>query len=433
MISLLLSRWISKVGVLTVVVLSWCAVTWSSPGAAQTTIEFIYLAGAQASEDRFRLQTEAFEARYPDIKVNRIRVTNNYLDRLIALIVAGSVPDVIALDISHLMAFSDGDFLQDLNPFLSDPSFESDRIAAPLLNAYSVDGKLYAVPLLANPSAYVYNADLFDEAGLAQPAILYENGAWTWEAFRDAARKLTVREPDGRFSRIGAALHLPRTWIASNGGAEFDDVKRPTEVLYDSELSREAIHFLQGLIAVDQSADFNQNISSKIGTNDLVGFAQRRIGMASRWLASVPDYAKGGATLGLVPYPKGPGPEGRYATDLGPWGLAISRETQELEAAWKFVSFLAGPEGAIIAADTPGGTPARPVSLGWIPDSVINPYVYGDLLVAGTLRVIARDRQQIQSVIDSELEAVWDQLNSPEAAIEEITRRIQAFLRENPQ
>lgn len=409
-------------------------VAFALSAAAQTTIEFIYLAGADATEEGYRALAEAFEAANPDIKVERIRVISAYPDRVISHIASGTLPDVVAVDMNDIMAFGDEKILVDLGPFVEKtPGYEPEYLAAPLLDIYTVDGKLFSIPVSANPSAYVYNIDLFNEAGLAPPGDLYARGDWTWDAFRDAARKITRRGPEGNLSVLGAAIHLPRTWIFSNGGREFDDSKRPTRTYYDSPEAVEALQFIHSLIWQDGSSLMNNRVSSQLGADDIVSFSQGRVGMASRWLASMPGFAAGGVRLGMVPYPKGPGPNGQVASDLGPFGLSISATSKNIEAAWRFIAFVTGPEGAQVRAQLGGGTPPRPVRLDWMADMVVNPEVYGDLLVAGTSRVISKNRVDIQRIIDTELTPVWDNVTPVETAVTEIVRRIESYLQENPQ
>ena len=69
----------------------------------------------------------------------------------------------------------------------------------------------------------------------------------------------------------------------------------------------------------------------------------------------------------------------------------------------------------------------------WLPQSIINPEIYPDLLVSGTSRVVSINRLDLQRVIDSELGAVWRNEVEPRTAVSEIVRRIEAFLKDNPQ
>ncbi|MGI6082990.1 MAG: ABC transporter substrate-binding protein [Limnochordia bacterium] len=398
------------------------------------TIEFTYLAGSQTWEEAYAALTEAFEQANPDVKVERIRMQGDHSARLVALMASGTVPDVIALDIQDLMSFADERFLYDLNPFIQKtPEYQVQRIAAPIMNAYTVDGKLYAAPILTNPAFYGYNIELFDLAGLAYPADLYKRDAWTWSAFREAARKLTRKGPDGQRTVIGAALHLPRTWMASNGGAEFDDPKRPTKSVFDDEANVETLSFLNSLIWQDDAMLPVSALTREIGANETLGFAQGKIGMSARWLASIPAMAGGGFQMGLVPYPKGPGPKGQYASDLGMFGIAIAKQTKDIDSAWRFVSFITGPVGSAIDAKLLGRTPPRPLALTWLPQTVVNPEIYPELLIYGNLRVISRDRTTLQRMINQGLTPLWNNTIDAKSAATEIARQLNAFLQQNPQ
>jgi multiple sugar transport system substrate-binding protein len=401
---------------------------------ASKSIEFTYLAGSEAWEDAYRTLTEAFEAANPDVKVERIRVQSGYPDRLVALIASGTVPDVIALDMADIMSFGDDRFLHDLNPLIKKtPEYQVQRMAGPMLNTYTVDGKLFAAPILANPSVYVYNTELFDLAGLAHPIDYYRKGNWTWSAFRDMARKITRRGDDGRRSTMGASMHLPRTWMASNGGGEFDDPKRPTRSPFSDETNLETLTFLHALIWQDEAMLPYNRIAGEIGADDVVGFAQGKVGMSSRWMSSIPAFAQGGFQIGLVPYPKGPGRQAQHATDLGMFGISITQQAKDVETAWRYVSYITGPAGSAIDAKLLGRTPPRPVALTWLPTTVVNPEIYPDLLTFGTLRVISRDRKSLQRIIDQGLSPLWNNTVEARSAATEIARQLEAFLKQNPQ
>lgn len=403
---------------------------------AQTTISVFYLAEAEATEERYRVLTEAFERANPDIKVERIRVIDDFPNRLALHIVSGTLPDVISLDMNYIMEFGDERILYDLSPyFWNTPGYEPEMVAKPMLDVFTVDGKLFAAPMQANPAAYMFNLDMFEQAGLVAPHVLYAEDQWTWEAFRDAARKLTSLNPDGTYNILGTVLNLPRTWIHSNGGREVDDPHRPTRAFFNEPEAREALHFLQELVVHDRSmVQVGSALRNAIGANETVGFAQGRIGMSSRWLASLPAMAEGPFDVGFVPYPKGPSEKGKYASDLGMFGLSISKNTQHFDAAWRYVAFLTGPNGAASYGSTLAGlTPARPADLRWIFDAAINPEVYPDLLTYGTIRIISRDRQALWSIIDGQLANIWNNVTPVETAAAEITRLIETFIAENPQ
>ena len=420
--------------VITAVFICAFLVCVSAALGAQRTIEYMYLAGAEVTEQAQATLVASFEAQNPDIKVNRLRVLSGFPDKITALIATGNAPDVLNLANTYMMSFADELFLYDLMPLVQNtPELQFSRIAPPLLEVFTVDGKLFAIPNTAAPSVYVFNADLFDQSGLSYPSDLYRQDAWTWSAFREMAKKLTVKTPDGRYLVKGAAIHLPRTWLYSNGGQEFDDVKRPTRTFYDSELALETVGFLHSMMWEDESVAMISALTSHIGVNQEMGMAQGKLGMGSVWFSTVTTLAEQLTTVGLVPYPKGPSRAGRYATDFGSYGTAITKQTGDLDAAWRLCSYIAGPAGSAVAASLPGRTPPRPVRITWLPSSVINPEVYYDLLIAGTNRLVSINQNQLQRIIDSQLQAVWNNTVDPKSALSEITRQINAFLTQNPQ
>ena len=170
-------------------------------------------------------------------------------------------------------------------------------------------------------------------------------------------------------------------------------------------------------------------LSSAIGADDMVGFAQGRLGLWSRWITSLPTFATAPFPIGMVPYPKGVAKQARYATDLGIWGLAINRQTPHMEAAWRFVSFVAGPQGAELYGALPGAVPTRAARIKWLPENLTNPQVFNDLLMAGDIRIIAKNRGDLENVIGEELGKVWSNQAAPATAAEAISRRVAGLLK----
>ena len=137
--------------------------------------------------------------------------------------------------------------------------------------------------------------------------------------------------------------------------------------------------------------------------------------------------------MGLVPYPKGPSPRRQYATDLGMFGIAIAKQTKDIDSAWRFVSFITGPVGSAIDAKLLGRTPPRPLALTWLPQTVVNPEIYPELLTYGHLRIISRDRMTMQQMINQGLTRLWNNTVDPKSAATEIARQLNAFLQQNQQ
>ena len=115
------------------------------------------------------------------------------------------------------------------------------------------------------------------------------------------------------------------------------------------------------------------------------------------------------------------------------FGISITKQSTDPETAWRYVSFITGPEGSAIDAKMLGRTPPRPVALTWLPTTVVNPEIYPDLLIWGTSRVVSRNRRDIQRIIDQGLNPLWNNVVEARTAAEEIDRQIEAYIRQNPQ
>lgn len=74
---------------------------------------------------------------------------------------------------------------------------EMNKFPKDITMLYNAGGKQYAIPKDIDTIALWYNKTMFDEAG-----IKYPDASWTWDTFRDAAKKLT--KADG--SQYGYSL-----------------------------------------------------------------------------------------------------------------------------------------------------------------------------------------------------------------------------------
>jgi multiple sugar transport system substrate-binding protein len=70
------------------------------------------------------------------------------------------------------------------------------------LDVSRYDGKLYGLPWIAQPVMLYYNADMFKAAGMSPP-----DESWTWDTFKDAAKKLTVKDAAGNVTQWGTSFN----------------------------------------------------------------------------------------------------------------------------------------------------------------------------------------------------------------------------------
>jgi multiple sugar transport system substrate-binding protein len=92
-----------------------------------------------------------------------------------------------------------------------------------VLDAFTMEGKLYAVPLIVNSMFFFYRVDLFKEKNLNPPKTFdeYISAAQTMHSPRRAGTVLNYKPVDG-------ALNETHWYLNAHGGSWFDDRWRPT-------------------------------------------------------------------------------------------------------------------------------------------------------------------------------------------------------------
>lgn len=293
---------------------------------------------------------DAFEAANPNIKVELIDIASaDYTQKLTVMLNGGNDLDVVWIkDGDTTPSIAARGQLEDLTPYI-----ERDGVDLSAYNGVAetlnMNGEQVALPISTGFYILFYNKDIFDEAG-----VEYPSNDMTWEEFEELAAKVTIGE--GNDKKYGALIH---TWQAcvQNWGVQdgvhtildtdysffkpyYEMVLRMQDagtVMDFSTLKTGNIHysspFLQGQIAMmPMGTWFMATIISKINEGE----------STINWgIATIPhaDDLEAGYTVGST-------------TPMG-----INAKSNNKEAAWEFVKFACGEEGAKIYAEN-GDIPA---------------------------------------------------------------------------
>ncbi|HHW08757.1 MAG TPA: sugar ABC transporter substrate-binding protein [Firmicutes bacterium] len=405
--------------------------------AEQITLTFMHWSGTSQQEGWDQLIAE-FEAANPGIKVQQMPISSDYAGKIRIMLASDSPPDIFMLDMQEVQYFGQNDLAIDLRPLAeSQPGFRFEEMNRYALEIMSYNGKLLGMPYGAGPNIYFFNADMFDNAGIEYPSTQYKKGGWTWSDFRQAAMKLTHRDPDGKPQVIGAERGLHRIWMWTNGAAEFDNMMAPTKCLYDAPESVATFEFLQNLMHTDRvmavsTADFgNQNNTS--------AFSNGAAAMIVRYDNGISDFGRvQHLRFGIAPYPKGPSSGGRYAADFATSGYAIPKNARHPEASWKFIAFISSREGQIIVPgikDTCLPTRSGALVYRVYPSNLVNPDLLMELTMlpnnGNRVRLLSPDQRDINSLI--QLNPIWQNQQAPRTVLESITEIVNNYLREKSQ
>jgi trehalose/maltose transport system substrate-binding protein len=223
------------------------------------------------------------------------------------------------------------------------------------IRAQTVDGRLMALPFVAEAPVLFYRKDLLDRHGFKPPATWAELAA-TAKAVMDKERAAGnstmwgyVFQGAPHEGLTGNALE----WIASNGGGSIVDPDGTVTV--DNPKAAAALDRARswiGSIAPPDVLNFTEEESRAV-------FQAGNAVFMRNWPYA---YALGNATdsavrgrFDIAPLPAGEG--GRSAATLGGWTLALSKNSPHREAGTALIRYLAASEAqgyrALRAADLP--------------------------------------------------------------------------------
>ena len=295
----------------------------------------------------------AYEAANPDVNVEVIDLGSaDYQTALqIQLSGGGSDFDVVAVkDIPGYNNLVKAGLLTDLAPLAERDGIDTSMYGG-IVEQVTVGDSFYELPFRSDFWVIFYNKDLFDAAG-----VPYPTNDMTFEEYDAIARQMT--SGSGASKVYGAHYHTWRSAIQLFGildgqhqitdGGDYSYLKP----YYEMALAQQRDGIVQDYATLKTS-----NIHyTGVFYNESVAM----MNMGSWFIASLIAANESGQSdatnWGIVKYPHAEGVE--PGTTLGTiTALAIPASTPQQEAAWDFVKFVTGVEGAEVLAGT-GNFPA---------------------------------------------------------------------------
>jgi len=285
------------------------------------------------SEVRRGKQLEAFNAKYPNITVKVEEVPEDFPTKVFTLAAAGTLPDEVRVWEPHVLEFGRAGQLQDLQPMIdAESSFQPEDFYESFYNFPVVGGKRFGVADDWNGHIGYYNKDLFDQAGVAYPTV-----DWTWDDHVEMARKIS--KPDQQIWGTGLYygwLHWNYKFIWQNGGQVYN--ADYTQCLLDSPEAAEGIQFWADL------AHEGEIMPGPGGEEPHVVFGAGRGGITRSGSWELAAYEGQPFKWSIVPEPK----HKERRTLLHTAFHVIPTTTKNVDAAWKYLNFVVGPEGILI-------------------------------------------------------------------------------------
>lgn len=389
------------------------------------TIEFMVWGGADSDRIERRV-IEAFEARYPNVKVELRNPSGAYFDQFLTSIIADTPPDIAILDYYDFPSAVLQGLVTDLTEWAERDGIidELHREMHPAaIGEMLVDGRLYsAANVRIGADGLFFNKDLFQEAGVLNPL---EAESWTWDDMRDTAVRLSRSDSSGERTQWGLAFHEFFIWpfIRMNGGRLLNEDL--TRVTFDEPAATEALQWLAEM-SIESDA-----IAWNFGPNGNA-FSEGRAGMHIMWV--------GNLVLGLrdaVPWDWdiAPLPAGRLGSISTVKGnpVVIPSTARNKELAWEFMKFLGSEEAYYIYGSEGRFFPMhRSAMQRVLQDSVgLPPANLGMVLELNAQPLpFVPGFSQVQNMWRDELRRVWQGEISVQLAVQQIAERSVHMLRD---
>jgi sn-glycerol 3-phosphate transport system substrate-binding protein len=261
-------------------------------------------------------------------------------------------PNIAYLDEVRVQRLVDSGGFRPVQDFIDAEDYDLSDFDAKAIEYFTVDDKLWAMPIsLAVPLLY-YNKVAFREVGLDP-----EKPPKDIEELKEIAPKFVKYDSHGNLVRTCLTWDLS-AWMFEVAIGEYGDLYinngngrdgRATEVLFNGPTGRAFFQWFSDMLDEDLAVNVGRNTS---GADSLLPIGAGQAVMtrgSSAALRSVVDVLEGGLAqvkvdLGVALVPGLPGGT-RYAGTFGRamW-VSKNRPEEEQQAAWKFIKWLMEPE-----------------------------------------------------------------------------------------
>jgi raffinose/stachyose/melibiose transport system substrate-binding protein len=288
----------------------------------------------QVEEEIVNMYMEEF----PNVKIEWDRLdTEQQKVKLKTQAASGEVADITMVNPgAQLQPFADGKVLASLNDMLDNAELKGTFLEG-ILEYYTFDGTLYALPYNMNLAGIFYNKELFEKAGVSEPAT-FEDLIASFPKFKEAGIAPMM---------LGGKDKWPLSFMFTNilqrvnGGPKFLDEVNAGNKQFTDPVFVEALQKTKELIDAgayqEGAATYDNNTASQ----------QFRDGKAAMffmgtWELSAIDASEVvGGKVGFIPFPTvaGKGDPKDYVVAPGT-AYALGANSENLDEAKKFLTYL---------------------------------------------------------------------------------------------
>jgi len=278
--------------------------------------------------------------------------SDDNMAKVLSSVRGGQAPTIAYLDEIQAQRIIDSGGFRPVQDFLDLEDYDFSDFDEKTIQFYTVDDKLWAMPIsLAVPLLY-YNKIPFREVGLDP-----EKPPKDLEEMKEISRQFVKRDSHGNLTRTGMALDI-NPWYLEVVMGEHGDLYvnnengregRATAVEWDGPTGQAFFTWWRDVVKEDLALNVGRALTSPDYLLALGSGQAVMTRASSSGLRSVVDVLEGGLAqtevdLGIAPLPGVPGGTGYSAVYSRALWFAKDRPEEEQAAGWKFVKWLMEPE-----------------------------------------------------------------------------------------
>ena len=265
--------------------------------------------------------------------------TGQYFDQIRTEFQAGGGDiDVIGADVIWPAQLAAPGYILDLSEYF--PKSEQSKFLEAPMDAGTWDGKPYTVPWYTDSGMLYYRKDLLEKSGYSEPPK-------TWDELKEMASKVTQDQGvkfvfQGAEYEGGVCNELEYIWTH---GGDVLDPNDPNKVIIGSPEAAAGFATARSMItdgiAPESVVNYKEPECEGAFLNGDAVFMRNWPYIHA--LAAEPDSKVKQSQLDVAPIPTG-GPDNQSYSTLGGWNFAINANTQDPDAAWTFIEYMASVE-----------------------------------------------------------------------------------------
>lgn len=324
----------------------------SGTAAAQTEITVHYAMPGVFGDIQEEI-ADRFMEENPDVTVTFRSPSDSYEDgvqRLLRESMADDLPDVAFVGLNRIRVLADRDLAQPLEPFIDDAeAFAADGFTPSVLSLGQVMGEQRGLAFSASTPVVYVNADLVAEAGGDPDAFPSD-----WDSLIALGADIdgVGAEIDGVYYHFWGSDWMWQAALGSFGGRPMSADE--SEVTFDSEAGLAAAQLLADFREIGNMPGYNREAAQQ-------SFQAGRLGIlldSSAFLDRLADGVGDRFDFRVESFPIAD-PDNAYLPTGGAGVVMLTDDPETQAAAWRYMTFAAGAEGAATVVRGSGYAPTN--------------------------------------------------------------------------